>query len=133
MEIFNRKTHRHAQAGGATGSVGLAVCFFCTSPALSQTPVRITGTRFLPHCCGQGVLPSLPTQAFTCNSTALTEWETQPRRGRKLWALETGEKEGGREASRQGPREQFPTNHRRGGCISSARVSGYPLSSRNIM
>ena len=54
----------------------LEVCFSYMSPTLSQTPVRITGRHFLPHCCGQEVLPSLPTQVFTlCNSTALTEWD----------------------------------------------------------
>lgn len=78
MEILlTENTQEACSAGGATGSFGgLAVCFSCTSPAVSQTPVRITGTRFLPHCCGQGVLPSLPTQVSTlCNSTALTEWD----------------------------------------------------------
>ena len=91
----------------------LAVCFSYMSPTLSQTPVRITGRHFLPHCCGQEVLPSLPTQVFTlCNSTALTEWDdsTQEEAGSmgfRNWG--EGRDEGGMKGSiKSGPQRTIP-------------------------
>ena len=114
MEILLTENTRDMLSRGCYSQCGrLAVCFSYMSPTLSQTPVRITGKHFLPHCCGQEVLPSLPTQVFTlCNSTALTEWDdsTQEEAGSmgfRNWG--EGRDEGGMKGSiKSGPQRTSP-------------------------
>ena len=63
-DSFNKKHTRDMLSRGCYRQRGgLAVCFSYKSPTLSQTLVRITGTCFHPHCCGQEILPLLPTCA----------------------------------------------------------------------